>query len=330
MIELIDATFLQSRANVSALRSSVISIIKLAISDYQNRHAQNDDEEAQDESSDSETETEDDKSENFVDQADLATSAYHVLKEYRMDLPEYYQIRKRLPNRFDGFKVIIDLDDGSLGIRTVPGDIHGAGAHAWNPVIIAWANNNQPPPTQTHPTLRSQIDASIPPPISSLLTSTDYEWSPRGSKSPGYSYFPRDITIPPANPKPKSIRPGFVGRPYPTMVVEIAVENESWRRLKDDARTKAFSRLTSIQVFVGVKVYKNTFRAIWGKRRAVGHGMHIQQQTEKLDLHAVSNVMFTIAKSLVFWGLPLPLPPTPTPDLILLIETFRLAIVDQF
>src|SRR5947209_5657495 len=76
--------------------------------------------------------------------------------------------------------------------------------------------------------------------------------------------------------------------PYPTMVVDIAVENESWRRLKDGARTKAFSRLTSIQVFVGVKVYKNTFRAIWGKRRAVGHGMHIQQQTEKLDLHARS------------------------------------------
>ena len=50
------------------------------------------------------------------------------------------------PNKFttsDDFKVIINLDNGNLVIRTVPRDIHGAGAtHAWNLVIIAWANNN--------------------------------------------------------------------------------------------------------------------------------------------------------------------------------------------
>ena len=165
LIELVDTTFLQSRINVSALRARVTSIIKLAISDYQNSQAHNDDEEAQDESSDSESETEGDESENLVDRSSVATSAYHVLKEYKMDLPQYYQIQRRLPNRFDGFKVIIDLDDGHLGIRTVPGDVHGAGAHAWDPVIIAWANNNQPPPTRTHPPLRSQIDAGIPPDI---------------------------------------------------------------------------------------------------------------------------------------------------------------------
>jgi hypothetical protein len=62
------------------------------------------------------------------------------------------------------------------------------------------------------------------------------------------------------------------------MVIEIAVKKRFL--LKDDASTKVFSRLTSMEVFIGVKVYRNTFRAIWGKRRAVGHGMHIQQQTE--------------------------------------------------
>lgn len=161
MKELVDATFLQSRTNVSALRARVTRIIKLAISDYQNKSTENDDDEEQDESSGSESETEDDESEKLVDRPCIATSAYHVLKEYKMELPEYYQIRKRLPNRFNDFKVIIDLDDGHLGIRTVPGDVRGSAAHAWNPVIIAWANNNQPPPTRTHPPLRSQIDASM-------------------------------------------------------------------------------------------------------------------------------------------------------------------------
>ena len=114
------------------------------------------------------------------------------------------------------------------------------------------------------------------------------------------------------------------------MVVEVAVENESWRRLKADARRKTFSRLTSIQVFVGVKVFKKSFRAIWGQRRPVGHGMHIQQQTDKLDLDTVTNVTFRIPKNVIFWGVPLHLlPQTPTQDLILEMETVRLAIADQ-
>ena len=47
----------------------------------------------------------------------------------------------------------------------------------------------------------------------------------------------------------------------------------------------------------------------------MGHGMHIQRQTEKLDLYAACDVMFTIPKSLVFWGVPLPPTPTPTLDI---------------
>jgi hypothetical protein len=74
----------------------------------------------------------------------------------------------------------------------------------------------------------------------------------------------------------------------------------------NDARTKEFSRQTSIQVFVGVKVYKNTFRAIWGKRRAMGHGMHIQavDRGHSAPILCLSGVSFIFCYSLssIFGG----------------------------
>jgi hypothetical protein len=108
------------------------NIIKLTISDYRNKNGENEDNDCvQDESSDPESETEDDESEILADRCSVATTGYRVSKD-KME-PEYYQIQKRLPNCCDEFKVIIDLDDGHLAIRTVPRDIHGAAACAWNP-----------------------------------------------------------------------------------------------------------------------------------------------------------------------------------------------------
>ena len=47
------------------------------------------------------------------------------------------------------------------------------------------------------------------------------------------------------------------------MVVEV-VENKSCRRLSNDARKKVFSHLSSIQVFVEVKLFKKKCFAPYG------------------------------------------------------------------
>lgn len=134
---------------------------------------------------------------------------------------------------------------------------------------------------------------------------------------------PKDVRVPPAKLK--------IGTnvPYPTVVLEIAHKNEPWNRLKQDASNKAFSTMTSIQVAIGVKIYKQHIRCFWGNRRANGSNITIREQTQKLEAYQVSAVVFTIPKNLVFWGIPSHLlPHTATPNLILPIETLRIAIAD--
>jgi hypothetical protein len=78
---------------------------------------------------------------------------------------------------------------------------------------------------------------------------TDCPYSPTHSKSTDNSYIPRDITIPPAKLK---LTGNFA---YPTVGIEVGQHYEGWKHLKDDARTKAFTARTVIQVFVGRKLY---------------------------------------------------------------------------
>jgi cobalamin biosynthesis protein CobD/CbiB len=115
---------------------------------------------------------------------------------------------------------------------------------------------------------------------------------------------------------------------YPTLVFEVAHRNESWRRRKDDARNKVFSRLTSIQVVIGVKIYAHHFRAFWAHRRTnPNHGMSIQQTTEKLDVKLVTQDIFRIPSQYIFFGVPANMVPLiPTPSLDLKLEKIRNAI----
>jgi hypothetical protein len=71
-----------------------------------------------------------------------------------MDFTEYDLLRSRLPKTYQSFKVIIDLDNGYLRIRVVPGHLDGATATAWNQTILNCANNPLPLPGVLSP-LRS-------------------------------------------------------------------------------------------------------------------------------------------------------------------------------
>jgi hypothetical protein len=97
LIELVDKNFLQSRNSVSALRAKVTSIVKMAIRDYRNSHEQ-DDPEMSDDSSESESDRKDNESDELVHRSSLAISGCRVVKGYQMDITEYDQIKKKLPN----------------------------------------------------------------------------------------------------------------------------------------------------------------------------------------------------------------------------------------
>jgi hypothetical protein len=85
-----------------------------------------------------------------------------------------------------------------------------------------------------------------------------------GLEIPRCSIHSEGITVPPALPK--------FGTPYPSLIFEISHTNESWPQKVTNARTKAFARTTSIQVYVGLKVYSKHVKSMWGRRRMLAMG----------------------------------------------------------
>lgn len=150
----------------------------------------------------------------------------------------------------------------------------------------------------------------------------DYRYAGLSSKSTDASFVPRDITSPPALTQPE-----YNNAPYPTWVFEVAHRNEDWVRLQNEARTKAFSAQTSIQVFIGVKIYSAHFKVFWAKRSPVGFGMRIQRSSPKLRINQPTGITFNIPATLIYWGCP-NIPPLPSPSIPLRLEVLRRRIMN--
>jgi hypothetical protein len=71
-------------------------------------------------------------------------------------------LRPRLPTWLEDYKVIIDLDEGLLHIRIVPGGIHGFATGAYQYAFEAWSRNLGPLNPGAVPPLRKRSDTSNP------------------------------------------------------------------------------------------------------------------------------------------------------------------------
>jgi hypothetical protein len=148
----------------------------------------------------------------------------------------------------------------------------------------------------------------------------DYRYSALSTKSPDCSYIPRDITTPPA-----LLQPQYNNTPFPTWVFEVAHRHEGRTQLKNDARRKAFSAQTSIQVLVGIKIYSQHFKVFWAKRSHTGVGMTIQRTSPKLRIDQPTGIIFRIPANLIFWGCP-QIPNLPSPSCPLPLDRLRLLL----
>ena len=132
-----------------------------------------------------------------------------------------------------------------------------------------------------------------------------YRSGPRvHSKQPDSSFIPANIQIPPAKPQPGTVRAGVVGVAFPTVVFEVAHCHESWALLLQDAREKAFSRQTSVQLVVGIKLFKHEFKVFWARRGRRGHGMKVMRMTEKIRYDRPTGKFLLLPSRLIFWGCP--------------------------
>lgn len=197
------------------IQRRVNTIISTIISDIQGH--QNDSPGAREEA--------DNSSQSSDSESDIPSTSptinHGLISDWLMTFETYEVLRPKLPTWCGLYKVIVDLDDGYLHIRVVPGNIHAAASSAFNYSIESWANNLQHVPPGTIPPLRNRSDASRFSHFSLLLLiQVDCRYNGQASKSPANSFVPQVIQIPPAKLKPGT------NIPYPTVVIEVGHRHE--------------------------------------------------------------------------------------------------------
>ena len=162
----------------------------------------------------------------------------------------------------------------------------------------------------------------------------DLGYAPGNVKQPDACFAPRHLPRPGRGNHLLS-RPGKLSG-YPTFVFEVAVSNEDRERLLTDAEDKYFAASTDVNVWCGVKVKRTAaetfFWAGWGRRKEIGYGLFLMEQTEDKNnlatYFSTDNALqgeFQIPSTLIFK--PLPVPPNVPAHFGLLFEDLRDAIL---
>jgi hypothetical protein len=84
----------------------------------------------------------------------------HLIKDYTFGFTEFNLLTERLAYQMKDFIIKLDLFDGYLAIRTVPGSPHGIAVGVFTEILIWWARDPNTPGIQGNP-LRCASDASM-------------------------------------------------------------------------------------------------------------------------------------------------------------------------
>lgn len=153
----------------------------------------------------------------------------------------------------------------------------------------------------------------------------------RSKKRPDYSWQFRKPRIP-STPPPAWMKFLPDGLPYPNIVVEVAVNNESPDQLLGYA-DKYFSALSSVRVWIAVKVWlaRKKFWVGWGERAPTGIGATIHTTMawppQHSEIATPVNTVYNIPMALIY-GPGIPIPPNTAPTLDINVEEIRQVIVE--
>lgn len=104
--------------------------------------------------------------------------------------------------------------------------------------------------------------------------------------------------------------------------------HETYPQLLRDAAGKHFSALTSVQLYVGIKIHRETRRfqvVVADRLPGPAGGYNITFETDGLiPIDVPTQSTFTLPSRLLFFGVPPHLiPQTTTPDLIIAVDVIR-------
>jgi len=125
-------------------------------------------------------------------------------------------------------------------------------------------------------------------------------------KSPDQSF--RPINIQTGNNLAKLV-PGSTAIVYPTFTIEVGKTHESYRQLLDDAELKHFSPTTSIQIWLGIKLFTRSGRmqiALKVRDTNIGYGSDSAGliETAKISIFQATDIQIIVAKARVYFGVP--------------------------
>jgi hypothetical protein len=88
------------------------------------------------------------------------------ISDFAMNEKTFALLTERLPNSSGLFKIILELEEGFIRVRAVPGTIHGLAANAYTFDVLQWSmNNNSANPRP----LRCTGDGSMQPSFIKLM-----------------------------------------------------------------------------------------------------------------------------------------------------------------
>jgi hypothetical protein len=153
-----------------------------------------------------------------------------------------------------------------------------------------------------------------------------------GGKRPDLSYRIKESNLP--NPIPLWLKLQADGKPYPNIVCEVEVSNESSTTLLNDMN-RYFSNMTSTRIWIGVKVWvaSKKFWCGWAERNTNGVGglLHAALGWEppaRSDISVPVNITYNIPMKDVY-GPGITWPPNTPPTLDINVDDIRAEILES-
>lgn len=175
----IDDSFIKKRSNVARMRQRIETITSAIIEDLEDgrEDSKGPHEKGNDLSNSGDSDGEVSSTSSVMDRG--------LIQDWIMNFDTCANLRTKMPRWSGSYKVILDLEDGNIYVRVVPGNLHAAASRAFNYAMgqrSTTGGRSQP--------FRISCDAGRSSRLFLSLIQLDYRYNGRSSKSPETVTFP--------------------------------------------------------------------------------------------------------------------------------------------
>jgi hypothetical protein len=147
LLVFVSARDIKRNTTFEPIRLTILEYAQLAVNEARRRMTEDDDDDDDEIFSDG-SEPDDEDSDNIV------------VKRYKFGIAEFNLLTERIGSQMGDFIIKLDLFDGHLSIRTVPGAPHGIAVGLFTEMLMGWAKDANTQGVQGNP-LRCAADASM-------------------------------------------------------------------------------------------------------------------------------------------------------------------------